>query len=244
MTQVKKKPNAFWEYVKYYAIKEFMLLLTYLAASSIIMLVVIQDAELKYNTMMISWGIAFALALAYNYFYGWLQGGTEYDMLVSGNMKRMSLMEGQVLKISSHKVYKEYRPWKGFIFGIAPALFSLASGIIFGVNSDKVAAAFEGVSTGSLGWMFMMVFMFSSWSIMPFFAKHLHVAAPNYFLSCLFALLPIVISGVSYIIGAYSKRAKAIKAQELADREREREEKRERKVNYGGLPGTTPKKRK
>jgi hypothetical protein len=45
-------------------------------------------------------------------------------------------------------------------------------------------------------------------------------------------------------LGAYRKRNKKIREQIIADRMAQEEAKREKKINYGGLPGTKPKKRK
>ena len=47
-----------------------------------------------------------------------------------------------------------------------------------------------------------------------------------------------------YIVGAYGKRKKRLREQEIADKEAAREANKEKKINYGGLPGTKPKKRK
>ena len=59
-----------------------------------------------------------------------------------------------------------------------------------------------------------------------------------------FALLPIIVTGVMYIVGAYGKRNKTIRAQELADKAAAVEQAKVKKINYGGLPGTKPRKRK
>ena len=66
----------------------------------------------------------------------------------------------------------------------------------------------------------------------------------SYFLTCLFALVPIAVSGGFYIAGAYARRAKAVRQQLIADKAAEAEVNRVKKINYGGLPGTKPKKRK
>ena len=66
----------------------------------------------------------------------------------------------------------------------------------------------------------------------------------SYYLSCLFALIPIGVHGGFYIAGAYAKRNKAIRQQILADKAAEVEANKPKKINYGGLPGTKPKKRK
>ena len=69
-------------------------------------------------------------------------------------------------------------------------------------------------------------------------------AAVSYYWSCLLGILPIAICGAFYIIGAYGKRAKAIKAQELADKASQAQAEKPKKINYGGLPGTKPKKKR
>jgi hypothetical protein len=46
-----------------------------------------------------------------------------------------------------------------------------------------------------------------------------------------------------YIAGAYSRRSKRLRQQRLEDKAVEAANK-PKKINYGGLPGTKPKKRK
>jgi hypothetical protein len=68
----------------------------------------------------------------------------------------------------------------------------------------------------------------------------------SYYYSILFALIPLLVSGCVYIAGAYARRNKVIRQQHLADlaAKAEEEKKKNKKINYGGLPGTKPKKRK
>jgi hypothetical protein len=68
--------------------------------------------------------------------------------------------------------------------------------------------------------------------------------AISYYWSCLFGLLPIAVTGAFYIIGAYGRRNKALREQRIADAQAAAEANRVKKINYGGLPGTKPKKRK
>ena len=58
------------------------------------------------------------------------------------------------------------------------------------------------------------------------------------------ALLPILVSGGLYIAGAYGRRNKTIRQQEIAARAAAEEANKPKKINYGGLPGTKPKKKK
>ena len=45
-------------------------------------------------------------------------------------------------------------------------------------------------------------------------------------------------------MGAYSKRAKVAKEQALADRKSAEQMAKPKKINYGGLPGTKPNKKR
>ena len=95
----------------------------------------------------------------------------------------------------------------------------------------------------------MRRFLPVSWSIMPFFFANVvstlnGAATISYYWTCLFAILPLLVGGIFYVVGAYGKRAAAIKAQELADKTSKEQTEKPKKVNYGGLPGTKPKKKK
>ena len=70
--------------------------------------------------------------------------------------------------------------------------------------------------------------------------------AVSYYYSLFLAILPILVTGGVYIAGAYARRNKALRQQHLAElaAKAEEEKKKNKKINYGGLPGTKPKKRK
>jgi len=258
MAKKNEKVKAFWAYVwtliKCGLPSAFM----YFCASMVLMMVCMKAEEgvehLTWNTTKTMWTIGLALAAAaYNALIMWANGGSHYEMLVSGNIKRTSAdTYGNSYKMSSHKIAKEYRDWKGFAVGGIIALFTLIAGIIFTVNQDKIDAGLNG---GVLGVIAVLSLFLCGWAILPFFCYNAHQIALakiagttastiSYFWSCLFALIPIIISGVFYIAGAYSRRNKALRQQALADKAAQAEAQREKKVNYGGLPGTKPKKRK
>ena len=91
---------------------------------------------------------------------------------------------------------------------------------------------------------FLIFSLLSGWSLLPFVFANLGGASVSYLVSLVLAVLPIIVTGVFYILGAYGRRAKTIKAQELADRAAAAEAAKPKKINYGGLPGTKPRKRK
>ena len=115
------------------------------------------------------------------------------------------------------------------------------TGIIFGCNQTAIDEKSMGKGVAVL---MIVFFLLSGWSILPFYYMNGSGIYVNYFASCLFALVPIAVTGGMYIAGAYGKRRKVIREQELADRAAAAEAQREKKINYGGLPGTKPRKRK
>lgn len=239
MAKMKKKLKFIgrytWEMVKASLPSTVM----YLCAGMIMFMLIFKEKNLAWTTANKLWTIVCIIgAAAYNFLIGWANGGSHYEMLVSGNIKRSTADSyGNEYKISSHKVAKEYRVWKGFVFGALTAVFTLVFGIIFGIQQAQIDK--ELTITALVG------FLLSGWSLMPLYAMNTTAnAGISYFLSCLFALIPIGVSGGSYIAGAYARRNKAIRAQELADRAAQAEAQKVKKINYGGLPGTKPKKKK
>lgn len=229
-----------WQMIKSSLPSMFM----YLCAGTILMLIffsgVEEDQPLEWKNKHLIWAIVcIVVAAAYDGLIAWANGGSHYEMLVSGNIKRSTAdMYGTAYKMSSHKEAKEYRIWKGFVVGAIIGLFPLVMGIIFGCNQTTIDTSLTKAPWALVG------FILSGWSIIPFYGINLTGAGVSYFLTCLFALLPICVHGGFYIAGAYAKRNKTIRQQILADKAAEAEANKPKKINYGGLPGTKPKKRK
>ncbi len=243
--QMKKFGRYVWELFK----GSIPAALMYLCAGTVLMMVTMKEGALVWDGKKLAWTLVCALAaMGYNVLVTYAQGGNAYEMLVSGNMKRYSAEEmGGEFKISSHKEAKEYRPWKGFAIGGFIALYTIFTAIVFGCNQTTIDASLaseEATMPTGLAVLVIICFLISGWSILPFYYLNAGGAGVSYFLSGLFALLPIAVTGAMYIVGAYGRRRKTIKAQELADRASAAQTPREKKINYGGLPGTRPKKRK
>lgn len=242
---IKQIGRQVWEFFKASVPASLM----YFCAGTVLMMLTLkmdedtETANLIWDNTKLLWTIVcIAVAAAYDGLISYAQGGQGYEMLVSGNMKRMSSdIYGGELKISSHKFAKEYREWKGFAIGGFMALFPIVVGILFGVNQTAIDN--QKMGTG-LAVVLLIGFLLSGWSVLPFYYLNASGHSISYFVSILFALVPIIVTGVMYIVGAYGKRAKTIKAQELADRAAAAEANKTKKINYGGLPGTKPKKRK
>lgn len=225
-----------WQMIKSSLPSMFM----YFCAGTILMMIffnVGEDEALKWENKHSIWAIVCIVAAAgYDGLVAWANGGSHYEMLVSGNIKRSTAdLYGASYKISSHKEAKEYRVWKGFLVGAIVGLFPLITGLAFGISQTAIDTK---LSVGAL-----VGFLCSGWSVLPFYGANL-TGKVSYFLSCLFALVPICVHGGLYIAGAYARRNKAIRQQILADKAAEAEANKPKKINYGGLPGTKPKKKR
>lgn len=239
--RMKKFGRQVWELFKSSLPATFM----WFCAGTILLMLTLKGDAITWNGKKLAWTVVCIVGgCAYNALVSWASGGNQYEMLVSGNVKRTAEDPyGNGYKISSHKEAKEYRPWKGFAVGGFIAMYCIFTAIFFGCNQAKIDAS---QTSGALGVGVMICFFLSGWSILPLYYLNATGTYVNYFLSGLFALLPIAISGGMYIAGAYSRRNKAIRQQMLADKESAAAAEREknRKINYGGLPGTKPKKKR
>lgn len=245
MANIKKKLKWFgryvWEIVKASLPAFFM----YLCAGLIMFMLTFKTEndstkfKIAWETSTKMWSIVCILfAVGYNALICWAHGGSHYEQLVSGNVKRSTEdAYGNAYKISSHKEVKEYRVWKGFTFGIITAIFTVVTGIVFGSQQAKIDA--DGVNAGA-----MICILLSGWSILPFYAMNTAGASFPYLATIAFAAVPIVMSGVFYISGAYARRNKALRQRLIAEQAEKAQASKEKKINYGGLPGTKPKKRK
>ena len=224
-----------WQMIKS-ALPSFFM---YLCAGFIILMIAFRGEKITWSGSVITWTVVCILgAAAYNALLAWSYGGSHYEMLVSGNMKRASMdAYGNELKISTHKEAQEYRVWKGFLVGAINGLVPLITGIVFGVMFATGPDA--KLNSGAL-----VAFLLTGWSILPFYCMNAAGMHVSYFLSCLLALVPIAVNGGFYIAGAYARRNKTIRQQILADKAAEAEANRVKKINYGGLPGSKPKKKR
>lgn len=242
---MKKLGRFVWEIFK----MAFPTMIVYCCAGTLLTSLTMESDQITWDNKKLTWTIVCILGGAvYNAFLAYQQGGVGYEMLVSGNLKRMSSMGSEsTYKISTHKEAKEYRVWKGFLIGAFISVFCFLTGIIFGCNQAAIDAHMadntQTLSKG-LATFVLLGFLFSGCSILPLYYLNGQGVYVSYFYSLLFALIPIIITGVMYIIGAYGRRNKALRMQELADRESEAQTIKAKKINYGGIPGTKPRKRK
>lgn len=217
----------------------------YICAGSVIMMmcIKIKDNAITFKDSTVGWMVVCMIAaVAYNAFIAWANGGQQYEMLASGNVRRASeLAYGEGYKISKYKEVKEYRIWKGFVVGGIMATFTVLIGIVWGIKQPQIDARLAAGKTSTTE---VVGLMLAGWSVTPVYYANATGSQISYYLTILFALVPIIVQAVFYIGGAYRRRNKNLRQQLITERAAQEAANRAKKINYGGLPGTKPKKKK
>lgn len=246
MSNFKTKWKVFWRIVGECFMRSLTPSVMFFVAG--LVLLMLQSKNFGLSAQMAWAALCAVVALAYNGFLMWICGGNHYEMLVSGNLKRRSAMQsGSELNMASYKFQKEYRPWKGFAIGAFVSLLLIVGSIVLGCNQTAIveAATNEEVTlTTGLAAVSLIFYCLAGWVLLPILELNIAGTTVSFFVGCAFALLPVCVSGGFYIGGAYGRRNKTVRQQEIAARAAEEEANRPKKINYGGLPGTKPKKRK
>lgn len=240
---IKKKLKKFGRYLWDLFKASLPIAFMFFCAGTVLMMLTMKGEKIEWNGKVLTWTLVCGIGgAAYDALVSWANGGTHYEMLVSGNVKRISEEQmGEGYRISSHKESKEYRVWKGFAIGALAAVWALMFGLIFGCNQAEIDS---GDMRKGLAVLVLLGFLLSGWSVLPFYYLNAVGKTVSYFWTCFFAFVPIIVTGVFYIVGAYSRRNKRLREQAIAARAAEMEATKEKKVNYGALPGTKPKKRR
>ncbi len=154
---------------------------------------------LKYflGTLCILIGAAFNAHLAFN------TGVTHFDAYMTGCIHRRNREQG-IMSGGDHRPEREYSPWKGFYIGF---LIGLPVILFAGL------ACIPGVGVNQFG-RFMLV-MFAGFALIPvswIVGDFGTVPAGYYAYSMLLVILPVLVTGIFYIVGAVvEKRNKRIK---------------------------------
>ena len=163
------------------------------------------------GTVCILIGAAFNAHLAYH------TGIMHYDAYLTGCIHRRNMEQG-IISGGDHRPEREYSPWKGFYIG---ALIGIPVILFAGL-----ACIPNAMSGGGIG-RFLLV-MFAGFAIVPISwcfpvdpvtkESALAVHPAYYAYSMLMVLLPVIVTGVFYIIGALveQRRKQAAKAREEA----------------------------
>lgn len=153
--------------------------------------------EIVLGCLCILGGAFFNGHLCYNY------GILHYDNYLTGELHRRNARLG-IHSGGDHHVEREFRFWKGFYIGFLIGVPVIVMGLLAGFFYEVASLFF---------------LMFAGWAIIPLAWVGDGVGITvSPFWSLLFILLPIIVSGVMYLVGAYvEKRRKA--------QERDRDEK-------------------
>lgn len=156
--------------------------------------------EIALGVLCIVGGAFYNGHLCYHY------GVMHYDAYCAGVLHRKNEAAG-IPSGGDHHVEREYRPWKGFYIGFLIGVPVLICTVI--------AAATGSHAFG--GYAYYAYAMFAGWAIIPI----RWIANAGYtvsiWFSLLFILLPVVVSGVMYIVGA---KVNAVRREKQAEHDR------------------------
>ncbi len=143
-------------------------------------------------------GAAFNAHLTYTY------GSSQYDFYLTGCIHRRNIENG-IESGGDHHLEREYAPWKGFYIG-----FLVGLPVVLFAGLACIPGAMNGVGK------FMLV-MFAGYALVPvswIFSFEGGFPSTYYAYSMFMVLLPIIVSGVFYLLGAYvEKRRKQAQAE-------------------------------
>lgn len=150
--------------------------------------------QIVLGIVCIAGGIFFNAHLLFHF------GAAHDDVLRSGILYRKREEEGIAIS-PDHHVEKEYRPWKGFYIGFLMGLPVIILGILSG--------ALEGTTAG--GYLAGAFVMLAGCAIVPFTWLRNYVPSMSglsLYWTILTIVVPILVSGLFYILGAYRNRRK------------------------------------
>ncbi len=127
------------------------------------------------------------------YHYGMLH----YGFYVAGELHRKNEAYG-IHSGGDHRPEREYRPWKGFYIGFLIGVPVILLGSLSGRFYDTLGG----------GYATALLIMVAAWAIVPLLwvRNFAGVAGVSLYWSLLMVIVPIVVSGVFYIVGAMRER--------------------------------------
>ena len=201
-----RKPDTkwrhFWRVQKVCFLRAVTPCMMYLFMSLIgLALQAISEGQASYEVVLgsicIAGGAAFNAHLAFNY------GKLHFDSYLTGCLHRQNLRQG-IASGGDHKPEQEYRVWKGFLIG-------------FYVGIPVLVFGFLAIFRATWRWAEVALDMFAAWAILPVqwargavFPGEQNWDYPpvSGAWSLMFILLPVIVTGVFYIVGAYYEKRK------------------------------------
>lgn len=231
----------FWLHVKRAFAVSLSFIMMYLSAS-MLLLVTSFRKDAGWSAKTGAWSLtAFIIGVGFNVAAAWAFGRKDYETLRVGNRKRLTQAQyGEKYQMTKHDIQAEFRVWKGFAFGAVTAIFPIVTAIFFGCNQAKIDAVATSENSATLAWCYVF-YVFSGWSVLPFVYLNVSGYGINYFATLVVGIIPILVSGFVYMAAGLKEKKEDFLKEELA---RQKTQEKTKKVNYGGLPGTKPKKKK
>lgn len=130
-------------------------------------------------------------------------GIMHYGAYVAGELHRKNELFG-IRSGGDHRPEREYSPWKGFYIGFLIGIPVIVLGCLTGRFLDPIQATNGGAIAGAA------LVMFAGWAIIPisWLREIPGLSGASFYWSLLMVLLPILVSGVFYIVGAMSDKRK------------------------------------
>ena len=150
---------------------------------------------------------------AFNVPMGYLVGKNHYDSYLTGCIHRRNAVFG-IKSGGDHRPEQEYRWWKGFLIGFYVGVPVIIMGIFAAIpatwtGGELALVMFAGWAIFPVQWL--RTFLFPNWASDAY-------PAISGGLSILMILLPVLVTGVSYIVGAMAERSAKQKEEERNER--------------------------
>lgn len=190
------RAQMFWRTVGECARRSVTPMLMYLFMSMIAVVTqIIGDEKLLWlrillGVVCILCGAAYNAHLCYHY------GKKHYEVFMTGEVHRRNQAFG-IPSGGDYRAHCEYRPWKGFVIGF----FAGSIGLIFGI----ISAFTDGANFAYLllaGWAFLPV----AWAQQIKRLTYGEGVTVNGAWSLFMLLLPILVSGIFYIVGGMKRK--------------------------------------
>ncbi len=191
------KWRLFWRIQKECALRAVTPFMMYLFCSLIALAFQALSDETEVYEVVIG-AACILLGAALNAPMGYLAGQKQYDSYLTGCIHHRNAIFG-IQSGGDHKPEQEYRWWKGFLIGFYVGVPVIIMGIFAAIPANNIWASGETALVMVAGWAIFPIqwarnLMFPDWS------GDYPAVSGGYCM--LMILLPILVTGISYIVGA------------------------------------------